>query len=69
MKPNSINNNSINQGEKIPHLLNPRMENEGNMKCVGTTVSVSKMQVAIGDSTSGDMADKGDDDDCGWWWR
>ena len=45
------------------------MENGGSMKCVGTTVSVSKMQVAIGDSTSGDMADKGDDDDCGWWWR
>ena len=42
------------------------MENGGNMKCVGTTVSVSKMQVATGDGSSGDMADKGDDDDCGW---
>ena len=45
------------------------MENGGSMKCVGTAVSVSKMQVAAGDGSSGDMADKGDDAGRGWWWR
>ena len=45
------------------------MENGGCMKYVGTAVSVSKMQVAAGDGSSGDMVDKEDDDDWGWWWR
>ena len=45
------------------------MENGGSMKCVGMAVSVSKMQVAAGNGSSGDMADKGDDDDWGWQWR